>query len=180
MAQLLAAHHPQRVRSLLLTNGDTEIDSPPPALLPVIELAKRGEFVDAWLCRWHADRVLARSPEGIGGMCYADPAHPTDEAIEAYFAPLLATPRRKAMAHAYAVALERNALAGIGPALRRCPVVEPPASRGALRAPRRAALLAAPRALSRGRRSGFSLEKFRLQQLSFLCLTRKSGAAFNA
>ena len=122
VAQLLVARHPHRVRTLLLSNCDTEVECPPPALLPVIELAKQGRFVDDWLGAWHADHALARSSEGIGGMCYADPAHPTDEAIDTYFGPLLSTRRRKANAHAYAVALERNALAGIGPALRRSPV----------------------------------------------------------
>ena len=122
VAQLLVAQHRDRVRTLLLTNCDAEDDSPPPALLPVIELAKEGRFVGEWLGRWHADRTLARSPEGIGGMCYANPAHPTDEAIDTYFGPLLSTQQRTDNAHAYAVALERNALAGIGPALRRCKV----------------------------------------------------------
>lgn len=120
VAQLLAARHPERVRTLLLTNCDTEEDSPPPALLPVIALAKQGRFVDEWLGRWRADHALARSSQGIGGMCYADPSHPDDEAIETYFAPLLASRRSRDLAHAYAVALERNALAGIGPALARC------------------------------------------------------------
>jgi pimeloyl-ACP methyl ester carboxylesterase len=119
VAQLLLARHPGRVRSLLLTNCDTEQDSPPPALLPVIALAKQGRFVDDWLGRWRRDHALARSPEGIGGMCYADPAHPTDEAIETYFAPLLASRRSRELAHAYAIAQECNALAGIGPALAR-------------------------------------------------------------
>ena len=119
VAQLLVAHHGERVRTLLLTNCDAEQDSPPPALLPVIALAKQGRFVDEWLGAWHADRTLARSPEGIGGMCYADAAHPTDEAIDTYFGPLLSTELRKERAHAYAIALERNALAGIGPALAR-------------------------------------------------------------
>ena len=122
VAQLLVARHGERVRSLLLTNCDTEHDSPPPALLPVIALAKEGRFVQDWLGKWHADKVLARSAEGIGGTCYADPAHPTDEAIDTYFAPLLSTPRRTANAHAYAIALERNALAGIGGALKRSAV----------------------------------------------------------
>lgn len=122
VAQLLVAWHGHRVRTLLLTNCDTEHDSPPPALLPVIQLAKEGKFVSEWLGRWHADRTLARSPEGIGGMCYADPAHPTDEAIDTYFAPLLSNQQRTDNAHAYAMALERNALAGIGPALRHCKV----------------------------------------------------------
>ncbi len=114
VAQLLVVRHPQRVRSLLLTNCDVETDSPPAALLPVIELSKQGKFVDEWLGAWWDDRALARSPEGIGGMCYADPAHPTDEAIDTYFGPLLSTERRKTLAHAYAIALEPNPLVGIG------------------------------------------------------------------
>lgn len=122
VAQLLVVGHPERVRTLLLTNCDAEPDSPPPALLPVIELAKQGTFVDQWLAPWHADKVLARSPEGIGGLCYADPAHPTDDAIECYFGPLVSTPRRKALVHAYAIALEKNPLEGIEPALRRSTV----------------------------------------------------------
>lgn len=122
VAQLLVARHRHRVRTLLLTNCDAENDCPPPALLPVIELAKQDKFVDQWLGAWHADRALARSPEGIGGMCYADSAHPTDEAIDTYFGPLLSTQQRKDNAHAYAIALERNVLAGIGPTLRRSTV----------------------------------------------------------
>jgi haloalkane dehalogenase len=120
VAQLLMVRHPRRVRSVLLTNCDVEIDSPPAALLPVIELSKQGAFVDRWLGAWWDDRVLARSPEGIGGMCYADPAHPTDEAIDMYFGPLLSTARRKALAHAYAIALERNPLLGTAERLSRC------------------------------------------------------------
>jgi pimeloyl-ACP methyl ester carboxylesterase len=119
VAQLLVARYPERVRSLLLTNCDTEEDCPPPALLPVIALAKQGRLVDEWLGNWHRDHALARSADGIGGMCYADPSHPVDEAIETYFAPLLASRRSRDFAHAYATALERNALAGIGPALAR-------------------------------------------------------------
>ena len=38
VAQLLVARHPDRIRSLLLTNCDTERQSPPPAMLPVIDL----------------------------------------------------------------------------------------------------------------------------------------------
>src|SRR5262249_57717218 len=109
----------ERGRSLLLTNCDTEKDSPPPAVLPVIEMSKAGTFVDRWLAPWRADKLLARSAEGIGGMCYADPKHPTDEAIEYYFAPLMSSPRRKAGVHAYAIALEDNPLRGIEAELKR-------------------------------------------------------------
>lgn len=122
VAQLLVVRHPERVRTLLLTNCDTEIDSPPPALVPVIAMSKEGKFVDTWLAPWRADQALARSAEGIGGMCYADPAHPTDEAIETYFAPIMSSQRRKDLMHAYAVSLEHNPLAGIESALKRCTV----------------------------------------------------------
>jgi pimeloyl-ACP methyl ester carboxylesterase len=117
VAQLLVARCPLRIASLLLTNCDVDPDSPPKAMQPVIELAKRGEFADQWLGRWRADTSLARSPDGIGGMCFADPSQPTDEAIETYFAPLLASPARKVLLHAYAIALEHNALDGIDNAL---------------------------------------------------------------
>jgi len=122
VAQLLVTQHPRRVRTLLLTNCDTEPDSPPAAMLPVIALSREGKFVDEWLAPWRADKERARSKDGIGGMCYGDPTHPTDEAIETYFTPLVNTPRRKALVHAYAIALEQNPLAGIEAALKVCKV----------------------------------------------------------
>lgn len=119
VAQLLAVRHPRRVRTLLLTNCDVEGDSPPAAMRPVIEMAHEGTYPDRWLVPWYEDHALARSPEGLGGMTYGDPAHPTDEAIECYLGPLVATPERKALVNAYAIALERDPLAGIEAALRR-------------------------------------------------------------
>jgi pimeloyl-ACP methyl ester carboxylesterase len=113
VAQLFVTRHRQRVRTLLLTNCDTETDSPPRALQSVIEMSRQGKFVDQWLAPWLADKKLARSAQGIGGMCYADSTHPSDEAIGYYFAPLIASAQRKALVHAYALALERNALQGI-------------------------------------------------------------------
>jgi pimeloyl-ACP methyl ester carboxylesterase len=115
-AQIFVAHHPQRVRSLLLTNCDSEIDSPPPAMKPLIDLSKRGRFVEELIVPWMRDTSLARTPQGLGGQCYANPANLTDEAIGMYFAPLVKSPEPL---HAYIVALERNPLVGIGPALKR-------------------------------------------------------------
>jgi pimeloyl-ACP methyl ester carboxylesterase len=118
VAQLLMTRHRARVRSMLLTNGDTEPQCPPPAMEPVIALARQGRFVDQWLAPWHADPRLARSDQGIGGLCYASRAHATDDALRMYFGPVVGSAERRAGMHAYAVALERNALAGITPALR--------------------------------------------------------------
>jgi len=120
VAQLFAVRFPERVRTMLLTNGDVEFDCPPAALLPVIELAKAGRYADEWLVPWVRDPGLARSPQGLGGLCYSKPGFPSDEGIACYLVPLVSSQERKAMVNAYTVALERNALAGIEPALRRC------------------------------------------------------------
>lgn len=77
VAQLLVTRHPQRFRTLLLTNCDAENDSPPAAFLPVIEMSKAGKFVDEWLAKWRADKALARSADGIGGMWLRGPG-PSD------------------------------------------------------------------------------------------------------
>ncbi|WP_201316082.1 alpha/beta hydrolase [Dyella sp. EPa41] len=118
IAQLLVTRHPRRVRTLLLTNGDVENDSPPAALQPVIEMSRKGQFVDQWLAAWLADKRLARSPQGIGGMCYQFPEHPTDEAIDYYLSPLC-QPSQKPWVHAYALGLTPNPLAGIEPLLKQ-------------------------------------------------------------
>ena len=52
---------------------------------------------DAWLAKWVADKKLARSDQGLGGMTFTYRAHPADEAIETYLGPLVATPERKAL-----------------------------------------------------------------------------------
>jgi haloalkane dehalogenase len=122
IAQLFVVKHPELVRTLLLTNCDSEIESPPNALLPVIELAKQGKYADQWLAPWLANKALARSKDGIGGLCYSDPTKPTDEAIEMYFAPLLASSDRKALVERYVIALERNPLSGIEQDLKRSTV----------------------------------------------------------
>ena len=119
VAQLLLVRHPERVRTVLLTNCDSELDCPPPALQPVIELSKQGRFVDEWLVPWWQDPRLARSAQGIGGMCYADPSQPGDEAIDTYFGPLMSSAKRKSLVHAYAMGLERNSLSGISAELKR-------------------------------------------------------------
>jgi haloalkane dehalogenase len=116
VAQLFLAHHPRRVRSLLLANCDTQLDCPPPALRPVIELAREGQYVARWLAPWLADRELARSAQGLGGMTYTRPAELDDATIAMYLGPLVRNPQRT---HAYALALDANVLDGIEPALRR-------------------------------------------------------------
>ena len=122
VAQIFVVRYPERVRSLLMTNCDVEPDSPPPALAPVIALAREGTYPDQWLVPWFNDHELARSPQGFGGMCFSDPSQPTDAAIEMYFGPLVATRASKALVNAYTLGLDPNPLAGIEASLRQCVV----------------------------------------------------------
>ena len=120
IAQIFVAHYPERVRTLLLTNCDVHEDSPPPALLPVIAAARAGTFCDDVLLPQVNDKANARTADGLGGCCYTDPAKLTDEAVDCYLKPLVSSPLRKAQLHGYAIALERNPLLAIEPALRQC------------------------------------------------------------
>jgi pimeloyl-ACP methyl ester carboxylesterase len=122
VAQLFVTKYPHRIRTLLLTNCDVETDSPPRALLPVIDLARAGIYADLWLEPWLRHKEVARSPTGLGGMCYGDPARPTDAALDQYLGPLVASVDRKALVNRYALGLAPNPLQGIAPQLCGCTV----------------------------------------------------------
>ena len=122
IAQLFVTRYPDRVNSLLLTNCDTEPDSPPRAVLSVIALGRAGKFADEWIGRWVADKDIARSDSGLGGQCYMEPAHLNDETIETYLAPLVKSLTRKSRTNAYAAALASNPLQGIESLLKHCTV----------------------------------------------------------
>lgn len=115
VAQLLLARHGQRVRSTLLTNGDTEPDCPPQAVQSVIAAAKAGTFGDSFGPLLH-DKNLCRQPDQLGGAAFTFPERLRDDTIEMYLAPLAAHPARS---NAYGRAAEGNPLAGISTALRQ-------------------------------------------------------------
>jgi pimeloyl-ACP methyl ester carboxylesterase len=116
VAQLFMLRHPGRVRTVLLTNCDTEPDSPPPAVMPVIAMARAGTLADG-LVKWLADTSLARAE--FGKAVYSDPRRLTDETIAYYWTPVVSSPLHRAQYHAYHIAFEPNPLAGIEAALKR-------------------------------------------------------------
>lgn len=120
IAQLFLVAHPERVRSLLLTNCDVEPDSPPAAVLPIIDLARSGTYPDIYLEPWLRHKDVARSANGLGGMCFSNPAHPTDAALEQYLGPLVSSPARKDLVNRYTLGLTPNPLQGITARLREC------------------------------------------------------------
>ncbi|MGJ5813395.1 alpha/beta fold hydrolase [Paludibaculum fermentans] len=118
VAQLLTARYPKRVRTLLLTNCDVYTNSPPAAMAPHLEAARKGELAPA-LARQIADKALARSADGLGGVCYTNPANLTDDAIDTYLSPLVSSEARRAQLHGYMLAFEPNPLPEIELLLRK-------------------------------------------------------------
>jgi haloalkane dehalogenase len=119
VAQLFVARHPNRVRTLLLTNCDVDQNSPPPQFLPLIKLAKEGTLVDKFIVPQLNDKQLARSAKGMGGMAYTYPEELADETIETYFRPFVESPLTKAQMQQYAVSMETNPLVAIREELRQ-------------------------------------------------------------
>jgi pimeloyl-ACP methyl ester carboxylesterase len=121
IAQLFVVQHPDRVRTMLLTNCDVHENSPPAQMRNSIKAARDGVY-DQKMLRHLEDRVYARSPSGIGGSAYVDPASFSDEAIEYYFRPLVSTPLRRQQLNRHLAQFEPNPLVAIESALRRCAV----------------------------------------------------------
>jgi haloalkane dehalogenase len=94
VAQLFAVQHPQRVRTMLLTNCDVHENSPPVQMKNSLAAARAGTYHQK-IARHLQDRQYARSAAGIGGSAYVDPAHFSDEAIEYSFRPLVSSPLRQ-------------------------------------------------------------------------------------
>jgi len=117
VAQLFVAKYPGRARTLLLTNCDTDLNSPPPSFLPFLEAAKKGVLADA-LGRQLADKSLARSAKGLGGLTYTNPADLTDEALDYYLSPIVASPSQKKLFNQFGIELGENHLVAIRPALQ--------------------------------------------------------------
>jgi len=92
IAQIFAALHPQRVRSLTLTNCDTHDNWPPEAFKPFLAMAAAGGLraaLDAML----ADKSVYRSPQALG-PAYEHPERLADDSIERYLRPLVRTEQR--------------------------------------------------------------------------------------
>ncbi|MEH6418137.1 alpha/beta fold hydrolase [Pseudomonas sp. CGJS7] len=119
VAQLFVVQHPARVRTLILTNCEVHENSPPPQMRNSIQKARDGVY-DQKMARHLEDREYARSPQGIGGSAYMNPASFSDESIDYYFTPLLASPLRRAQLNRHLAAFEPNPLIAIEPALKRC------------------------------------------------------------
>lgn len=92
IAQIFAAHNPERVRSLTLTNCDAHDNWPPTAFKPFLEMAAGGGLPDT-LTALVGDKNIYRSPQALG-PAYEHPERVTDETIDIYLEPHLRTAQR--------------------------------------------------------------------------------------
>jgi len=119
VAQMFLVRYPGRVRTMLLTDCDTEPNSPPAMIKPVLDMANAGTLADD-TAKWLADKNLARAT--FGAAVYRDPAILTDDVVEYYVTPMVSTPLRRRQYHEFHKALAPNPLAGIEAALQRSTV----------------------------------------------------------
>jgi pimeloyl-ACP methyl ester carboxylesterase len=92
IAQIFAALHPERVRSLTLTNGDTHDNWPPDAFKPFLAMAAGGGLAGT-LNAMLSDKNIYRSQQALG-PAYEHPEMVSDEMIERYLRPLVRNDRR--------------------------------------------------------------------------------------
>ncbi len=92
IALIFAANHPERVRSLALTDCDTHDNWPPEAFKPFLEMAAQGGLRGA-LETMLSDKPFFRSPQALG-LAYEHADRVADETIEAYLRPNVASAKR--------------------------------------------------------------------------------------
>ena len=92
IAQIFAATHPERIRSLTLTDCDAHDNWPPEAFKPFLAMAAAGGLrgtLEAML----ADKSIYRSEQALG-PAYQHPERVSDDSIETYLRPLIRTEQR--------------------------------------------------------------------------------------
>jgi pimeloyl-ACP methyl ester carboxylesterase len=118
IAQIFAANHPRRIRSLTLTNCDTHDHWPPPKAQPFVDAARDGSLPEV-LQHYVQDPGAARSATGAGiGTAYADPSKVSDETIRTYLEPLVATAQRRADVNRFWTVMCNSQTSSIEPQLK--------------------------------------------------------------
>jgi len=126
IAQIFAAHHPERLRSLVLTNCDVHDGWPPPQVLTIMEHARKGTL--AAIFQPVLDRPdLARDRYARGESVplfrsYTDPSVLTDDVIRHYLQPLLSSRTRLEEFQRYWLGFNNAHTVAIHSALKRLQV----------------------------------------------------------
>jgi pimeloyl-ACP methyl ester carboxylesterase len=115
VSQLVAARHPGLLRSLTLTNCDTEGNFPPPEMVPVVDLARQGA-VAPMLVQVAADLAAAR--ESVLAGSFEHPGEVPDEAWREYLTPIGGDIERARYFERILAAIDPAELTGLNDQLR--------------------------------------------------------------
>jgi pimeloyl-ACP methyl ester carboxylesterase len=119
VAQVFAANHPERLRSLCLTNCDTHDNVPPEAFKATVELAASGALAEG------APALLAdieSAREMVFGSGYEDVSHLELDRVRSYLGPVIGTPERARQFESLLLALAPDDLLAVEPELSRLSV----------------------------------------------------------
>jgi pimeloyl-ACP methyl ester carboxylesterase len=116
IAQIFAARHPGRVRTLTLTDCDTHDNWPPESFKPFLAMAAAGGLRDA-LTAMVGDKSVYRSPAALG-PAYERPDQVADETIDTYLLPHLRTPERTRDLERFLAAFDPSHTVAVEPQLR--------------------------------------------------------------
>jgi pimeloyl-ACP methyl ester carboxylesterase len=116
IAQIFAARHAERVRTLTLTDCDTHDNWPPEAFKPFLAMAAAGGLRDA-LTAMVGDKNVYRSPAALG-PAYERPEQVADETIDTYLTPHLRTPERTRDLERFLAAFDPSHTVAVEPRLR--------------------------------------------------------------
>ena len=117
ICQIFSALYPERVRTLTLTNCDTHDNWPPEAFKSFVAMVKAGGLrgtLEAML----SDKSIYRSPDALG-PAYERPENVTDETIENYLRPFLASNERTRDLERFVEAFDNKHTVAIEPKLKR-------------------------------------------------------------
>jgi pimeloyl-ACP methyl ester carboxylesterase len=119
VTQVFAVHHPERLRTLTLTNCETHNNVPPKALLPTVLLARTGLLarIGPWLVR----RVPG-SHKRFAGTGYQDAACLPDEIARDWLDQALGSPASARQFQRLLTSLRARDLLAVEPALARLQV----------------------------------------------------------
>ncbi len=119
VAQIVAAHQPQRLATFTLTNCETRGNVPPKAFKATWRLARAGLLAPL------AARTLNNLPRArktIFGSGYQDPALPSDDVLIAYLRPVLGSKQSARQFQRWVASLSNSDLVAIEPQLRELTV----------------------------------------------------------
>jgi pimeloyl-ACP methyl ester carboxylesterase len=114
IAQILAARHPDRIRTLALTNCDVHDGWPPPAFVPTVQAVLSAGF--RAVAEPLADPAVARAALGVG---FEHPERLSDDTLRGFLAPLLASDERVRNVERFFAAMDCAQTVEVEPLLRR-------------------------------------------------------------